>query len=67
MCTMLSLVAGVELKISRSRLLRFLEAYIGACSGRMLKNANDLSTCRNPRSLAFTCVCCIHAQECSYG
>lgn len=29
MCTMLSLVAAEELKISKSRLERFLEAYIG--------------------------------------
>ena len=29
MCTMLSLIAAEELQISRSRLLRFLEGYIG--------------------------------------
>lgn len=29
MCTLLSLIAGEELKVSRSRLVRFLESYIG--------------------------------------
>ena len=63
MCAMVALVAPRELRISRLRVTRFLESYIGVLDRSLVMALGDSQSCyRTSDAFAITYMCCIFAQ-----
>ena len=63
MCAMVALVAPKELRISRLRVTRFLDSYIGVLDRSLLKTYGDSQSCyRTFDAFAITLMCCVFAQ-----
>jgi hypothetical protein len=68
MCAMVALVAPRELRISRLRVTRFLESYIGVLDRSFVVALGDSQSCyRTSDAFAITCMCCVFAQVLSKG
>ena len=64
MCAMLSLILPKELKIAKSRVARFIEAYIGQSVTHPVVLALLMDFYRYLKSTAFVHMCRIYPQVC---
>ena len=65
MCAMLVLVAPRELKVPKSRVARFVEAYIGKRPWIVCSYHQSNAFCRHLDSPSIAHMRCVHAQVCS--